>query len=186
VSEESSGPPAATAVGSHRARLFVAVWPPPAVVRALTSMRGADQAGLRWMGPEHWHVTLRFLGAVEVEPAVRALDGLAGQPGAQATVGTAPIRLGREVIGVPVDGLERLAAAVDLAFTGLGRDPDHRPFRGHLTLARGKGVRGLRVAALAGPMDWPVESVSLVRSHLGSGGARYEDVAVVNLGPVLG
>ena len=87
---------------------------------------------------------------------------------------------------LPVDGLERLAAAVDLAFTGLGRDPDHRPFRGHLTLARGKGVRGLRVPALAGPMDWPVESVSLVRSHLGSGGARYEDVAVVKLGPVLG
>jgi len=138
------------------------------------------------MGREHWHVTLRFLGTVEVVPAVRALEALAGGPGARTIVGAAPIRLGREVLAFPVDGLEELAAAVDLAFTGLGRDPDHRPFRGHLTLARGKGVRGLRVPALAAPVDWPVGSVSLVRSHLGSGGSRYDDVAVVELGPVLG
>lgn len=171
---------------AERARLFVAVWPPSRVVDALTALRGADRLGVRWMGEEQWHVTLRFLGTVAVEPAVRALEAVAGVAAARATVGAAPLRLGREVLAFPVDGLEELAAAVDLAFTGLGRDPDHRPFRGHLTLARGKGVRGLRVPALAGPMDWPVESVSLVRSHLGSGGARYEDVAVVKLGPVLG
>ena len=188
MSSAPSGPAAggSVGVGPERARLFVAIWPPLAVVRALTSLRGADQPGVRWMGPEHWHVTLRFLGTVEVEPALRALDRLAGEAGAAATVGAAPIRLGREVVAFPVDGLERLAAAVDLAFHGLGRDPDHRPFRGHLTLARGKGVRDLHVPALAGPMYLAVRSVSLVRSHLGSGGARYEDVAVAPLGPVLG
>ena len=94
------------------------------------------------MGPEHWHVTLRFLGTVEVAPAVDALSPLAGTPGALAVVGATPVRLGREVIALPVDGLSRLAAAVDTAFAGLGRDPDHRPFRGHLTLARGRGSAG--------------------------------------------
>ncbi len=143
-------------------------------------------AGVRWMGPEHWHVTLRFLGTVEVGRAVSALGRLAGQPGALAVVGAAAVRFGREVIAVPVEGLAPLAAAVDTAFAGLGRDPDHRPFRGHLTLARGKGVGGLAGLRLAEPLEWPVGSVSLVRSHLGRGGARYEDVAAVDLDPVLG
>jgi 2'-5' RNA ligase len=138
------------------------------------------------MGPEHWHVTLRFLGTVEVEEAVRALGRLAGQSGALAVVGAAAVRLGREVIAVPVDGLGSLAAAVDVAFAGLGRDPDHRPFRAHLTLARGKAVRGLAGLRLAAALEWPVNSVSLIRSHLGRSGSRYEDVAVVSLGPVLG
>jgi RNA 2',3'-cyclic 3'-phosphodiesterase len=171
---------------SERARLFVAVRPPVAVVRALTSLRGADMAGVRWMGPEHWHVTLRFLGSVEVAPAVDALSRVAGAPGAVAVVGAGPVRLGREVLALPVDGLSRLAAAVDTAFVGLGRDPDHRPFRGHLTLARGTGIRGVAGPRLGEPMEWVIGTVSLVRSHLGRGGARYEDVAAVDLGPVLG
>ena len=170
----------------ERARLFVAVWPPVAVVRALASLRGPDQPGVRWMGPEHWHVTLRFLGTVEVAPAVDALTHLSDGPGASAVVGSTPVRLGREVIALPVAGLGPLAAAVDIAFAGLGRDPEHRPFRGHLTIARGPQVRGLAGLRLAESLAWPVGSVSLVRSHLGRGGARYEDVAVVELAPVLG
>ena len=138
------------------------------------------------MGPEHWHVTLRFLGNVEVTPAVDALSRLSGVAVAMAVVGPAAVRLGREVLALPVEGLGSLAAAVDDAFAGLGRDPDHRPFRGHLTLARGKGVRGLAGLEMAEPLAWPVGTVSLVRSHLGRAGARYEDLAVVTLAPVLG
>lgn len=138
------------------------------------------------MGPEHWHVTLRFLGTVKVAPAVEALSRVAGAPGAVAVVGANPIRLGREILALPVDGLTPLAATVDTAFAGLGRDPDRRPFRGHLTLARGTGVRGLAGLRLAESMEWAVGSLSLVRSHLGRSGAHYEDVEVVDLGPVLG
>jgi len=181
-SPDSSGSPGS----SERARLFVAVWPPASVLEAVASLRGPDRSGVRWMGPEHWHVTLRFLGTVEVAPAVAALSRLTGAPGAVAVVGAVPVRLGREVLALPVDGLSRLAATVDTAFAGLGRDPDHRPFRGHLTLARGTGVRGLPGLRRAEPLEWLVGSVSLVRSHLGRGGARYEDVAAVDLGPVLG
>ena len=120
----------------------MAVWPPPSVLAALASLRGADEPGVRWMGPEHWHVTLRFLGTVDVAPAVEALSQLLGCARALAVVATTPVRLGREVIALPVDGLVPLAAAVDAAFAGLGRRPDHRPFRGHLTLARGTGSAG--------------------------------------------
>jgi 2'-5' RNA ligase len=191
---EAAGPPGSSASpaspgssgSSERARLFVAVWPPPSVLAVLASLRGPAQSGVRWTGPEQWHVTLRFLGTVDVAPSLDALSRLAAAPGALAVVGSTPVRLGREVIALPVDGLSRLAAAVDTAFAGLGRDPDHRRFRGHLTLARGEGVRGLAGLRLAEPVEWAVASVSLVRSHLGPGGARYEDVRAVALGPVLG
>ncbi|MDQ1444823.1 MAG: hypothetical protein QOI20_1287, partial [Acidimicrobiaceae bacterium] len=44
-------------------RLFVAVWPRPEVVDALARLPRPDVPGLRWTGPDHWHVTLVFLGA---------------------------------------------------------------------------------------------------------------------------
>jgi len=168
-----------------RARLFVAVWPPPAVLSALAAVRGADAPGVRWMGEEQWHVTLRFLGTVELGPAVHALEQLGGADLTTAVVEPSAVRLGREVLALRVDGLADLAAAVDQAFTGLGR-ADHRPFRGHVTLARGQDVRDLVGVRLPAPTEWTVASVSLVRSYLGGGGARYEDVAVVPLGPVVG
>jgi 2'-5' RNA ligase len=39
---------------------------------------------------------------------------------------------------------------------------------------------------LPASIEWTVNSVSLVRSHLNRAGARYEDVAVVPLGSVVG
>jgi RNA 2',3'-cyclic 3'-phosphodiesterase len=179
-----SGP--AESLVSERARLFVAVWPPSGVLSALAAVRGADGPGVRWMGEEQWHVTLRFLGTVELAAALRALDEVRRVPGAIAVVQPSAVRLGREVLALSVDGLAHLAMAVDAAFTDLGRAPDHRPFRGHVTLARGKGVRSLGRVALPASMEWTVDSVSLVRSHQGRAGARYEDVAVVPLGPVVG
>ena len=43
-------------------RLFVAVWPPEEVVAELTALPRKDGRGVRFVAPENWHVTLRFLG----------------------------------------------------------------------------------------------------------------------------
>ena len=136
---------------------------------------------MRWTGPEQWHVTLRFLGSLDVAVAVAALDRLRGSPGARAELGLDVVRLGREVLALPVDGLGGLAAAVDVAFDGLGQATEQRTFRGHLTLCRGKAVRAGLVGRPPDRMSWPVESVALVRSHLGRDNARYETVASVEL-----
>jgi 2'-5' RNA ligase len=181
-----SGSTESVASASDRARLFVAVWPPLVVLSALATVRGADRSDVRWTGEEQWHVTLRFLGTVELATAVLALEQLRGARGTIAVVQPSAVRLGREVLALPVDGLADLAARVDQAFTGLGRAPDHRPFRGHVTLARGRGVRGLGGLGLPASIEWTVDSVSLVCSHLDRGGSRYEDVAVVSLGSVVG
>jgi 2'-5' RNA ligase len=160
-------------------RLFVAAWPPPAVVSVLEGMERPDVAGLRWTGPDQWHVTLRFMGSVpDVEPAVGAFDAIEAVA-ATARMGPATGRFGDRVIHVPVGGLEEVAAAVVAATGAVGEPPDERPFHGHITLARPRGRARVDLRRLTGtPLaaEWPVESVTLVSSSTLAGGARYEVV----------
>jgi 2'-5' RNA ligase len=78
-----------------------------------------------------------------------------------------------------VAGLDPLAAAVVDATRAIGRSPDQRSFRGHLTLARVNG----RMPRVAEAIDrrWTVATFDLVRSHLGGGPARYETLAIWSL-----
>jgi RNA 2',3'-cyclic 3'-phosphodiesterase len=166
--------------GREQARLFVAVWPPDEVAAVLTALPRPVVAGVRWTTPEQWHVTLRFLGRADVEEASAALSSLEVEPACAAVLGGRAVRLGREVLALPVEGLADLASATRTVFDGVGRPVEERPFKGHITLARGKGVR----AASVPPVDalaWPVGSVALVRSDLHPTGARYTVVASAEL-----
>lgn len=166
------------------ARLFVAVVPPADVVAAVAALPRPQVDGLRWTGPEQWHVTLRFLGRVDdVEEAARALRS-ARAGAAQAVLGPATGRFGQRVLHVPVGGLDEAAAAVTAATAGLGEPPEDRPFAAHLTLARvSKGARvDLRtLAGRAVEARWPATEVCLMESHLSPRGASYEVVERVAL-----
>jgi 2'-5' RNA ligase len=113
---------------------------------------------------------------------MEALATLAGAPSVVATVDGPPVRLGREVLALPVDGLSDLAGLVADAFAWIGRPPEPRSFRGHLTLARGRAVGTLSRTRSFQRGSFRVREVSLVGSHLGRGPARYETVASVELG----
>jgi 2'-5' RNA ligase len=159
-------------------RLFVGVWPPEEVLDVVEGLRREGRA--RWTRREQWHVTLRFLGEAEPAAAIAALATLRASA-AGAVLGPTVRRLGRGVVQVPVAGLDDLAAAVTAATAGIGVEPERRPFRGHLTLARvdGKvppGVLGQPITA-----RFPVDEVCLVASHLGTGPARYETLLRVPL-----
>ncbi len=101
-------------------RLFVAVWPPESVVEMLLGFERPDVAGVRWTTELQWHVTLRFLG--EVEDPGPVVDALGGVPGGLRAEGVGEVRAtlgptsawfaGRQVLQVPVAGLDALAAAV--------------------------------------------------------------------------
>ena len=137
--------------------------------------------GVRWTGRAQWHVTLRFVGDAEVDAVSAALRGVRAAA-TDAELGPRTQRLGRGVLCVHVGGLEDVAAAVIAATAGLGRPPDHRTFRGHITLARVEGRARPPLTDLPGS-TWPVATFALVRSHLGSGPARYETVATWPLQP---
>jgi 2'-5' RNA ligase len=185
-------------------RLFVAVDPPAVAVQELVDavaplreMPGADR--LRWTGVEGWHLTLAFLGEVPVTEVERLEEVLAG---AAAVNGAHRLRLaggghfGDRVLWVGVDGetwaLRRLADSVREGIKELGMEADERGFHPHLTLARaGSGhghSRAVRrsapgelqgmAAALEGfrGSEWEAAELRLMRSSLGYGPARYEQL----------
>jgi 2'-5' RNA ligase len=179
-------------------RLFIACELPEEWLNALRDVsRALSRAGLgylRWVRPEGIHLTLKFLGEVgrhllpDLETAMR--DACAGRKPfrlALGDIGTFGGRRGVRVVWVGVggdlDALRALQKGVDDQVSALGFAREIRPFSPHLTLARvpetAPSDTGARVAAAlratklppAQPFD--VAELSLVRSQLGPGGARY-------------
>jgi 2'-5' RNA ligase len=168
------------------ARLFIAVRPPAEVLAAIAGLPRPAEAGVRWVPRGQWHVTLRFLGAADVDQAVGALERIspglgAGHP-VEAVVGPAVSRLGRHVICLPVGGLDGLAAVVGAATADLGDPVDPRPFQGHITLARLRHRGACRLAGHPLSARFVVREVELVSSVLGHDGARHEVVRAFALG----
>ena len=157
------------------ARLFIAVWPPEDVAAELTSLHRKDQRGVRFVRPENWHVTLRFLGECHVDDVVAALDDVALDP-ARARLGPAVDVLDERALVVPVAGVDDLARAVITATRDIGARPPKR-FVGHLTLARVKPRAPMpRVLGSLISAEFDVTEVALVQSRLHPDGARYETV----------
>lgn len=157
------------------ARLFVAVWPPDHVIEELSSLHRKDQRGVRFVPPENWHVTLRFLGEADAGEAIEALG--------RATLTPAHVRLGPAVdvfaqraLIVPVSGVDELAATVVEHTKGIGEPPRKR-FAGHLTLARVKAhVPMPRVLGALVDAEFEATEIALIQSRLDPGGARYETI----------
>lgn len=139
----------------------------------LASIPRNDDRGVRFVRPENWHVTLRFLGDVEPDKVVDALAGTTLAP-ARARLGPAVEVMDDRALVVPVAGLDAIAATVIERTKGIGRSPRRR-FTGHLTLARLK-ADGPTPRALGVPInaDFDVDELALVQSRLGPQGARYE------------
>jgi 2'-5' RNA ligase len=172
-------------------RLFVAVWPDDETRRRLAGLElelGRTK-GLRFVGPERWHVTLRFLGEVAEDAVGPLADALLSA--AAAFAGPLECRLGPgtgwftgvRVLHLPAAGLDGLAAAVRAATLPIVGEPaEPEPaFNGHLTLARSRGRR-LGVAALGEmaniPFEaaFPVTALDLVSSQPSPAGHRYTTV----------
>jgi 2'-5' RNA ligase len=157
-------------------RLFVCAWPPAHVVDLLEQLPRPAADGVRWVDPETWHITLRFVGDADLDDLVERL-GRADLPTATLTLGPVVDLLSDRHVVVPVSGADALALAVRSATAGIGeRDPPR--FRGHLTLARAdRDVAGRLVGAPI-TAQFRVREVALVASDLQPGGPAYSTVAV--------
>ena len=161
------------------ARLFVAVRPTPEVVALLSALDRPAVPGVRWSTPEQWLVKLRPLGHVAdrvVGPLCSALEAeLDGAPAVACRLGPATRRLGGQWLGVPVHGLDDLAAVVFEATQELVPVTHPQPFQADLVLARGRVPRELAGRPVAG--SWTARSVALVADRSSPRGARLEDLA---------
>lgn len=175
-------------------RLFVALAPPDSAVEELRSGTSALRRlapELRWTRPEHWHLTLAFLGEVDsdvVDPLSGGLAQVAARhPPLSVSFGGGG-RFGHRVLWTRVhgdlDGLGRLAGSVRATARRSALPIDERPYRPHLTLARATGATDLaplveRLASYVG-RPWVATRLYLVHSRLGAGTdgyARYETAA---------
>jgi RNA 2',3'-cyclic 3'-phosphodiesterase len=186
--------------GPERARLFVALELPAEVRGALSTWArergaGADTVRLRLVEPESLHVTLCFLGSrpmAEVdEIAAAGRVAVSALPAPELTLGDAlwlpPRRPHVLAVALADDDEARLAAvqsALARALVAGGfYQPETRPFRAHVTVARVH--RDAHVRPRERPPPEPIgftgERVTLFASRLGKGPARYEALATVTL-----
>jgi 2'-5' RNA ligase len=183
-------------VSDERARLFVAL-ELGAEVRAAVHAWAREHAGavpgLRLVELASLHVTLCFLGsrpATEVGEIAGACRAVAGLAAPDLTLGEAlwlPPRRPRVLTVELADEAGRLGAVhsvlSDALVAGGSYEPEARPFLAHVTVARvGRDAR-IRAQALPAPEParFSADTVTLFRSRLGQGPARYEALASVML-----
>lgn len=183
-------------------RLFIALNLPAKqrkqIHEAASPLRN-NELPVRWLAPETYHLTLKFLGEVRQEKlpkieevvqrvadTTRAFSLEIGGFGAFPT-----IRRPRVLwIGVePTPALRCLKQDLEWGLTDYGFERETRAFHPHITLGRvesdqGAGAfRGLDelAAALDYRGEFDVDEVDLMRSHLSRKGARYSVVRSAEL-----
>ncbi len=123
-------------------RLFAGLEIPPHVGQTLSNLRGG-LPGARWIDPENYHVTLRFIGDIDGASAneiASMLDRVNRKPfevtvrGLSSFGGKKP----RAVVAtvVPTRPLIELQAELERLMQRIGLDPEGRKFSPHVTLAR--------------------------------------------------
>jgi 2'-5' RNA ligase len=180
-------------VNDEQGRLFVALELPGEVREELIVWRDhalAGVSGLRGVALESLHVTLCFLGSLPVtevdavwEACRVALPGRTGSAPPPLVLGAAvwlPARRPR-VLAVSVGdfggGLADAQAVISGALVSGGwYRVESRRFLAHVTVARvGRGPAVQAVELAAPPaIEFVGTTVTLFRSHLGRGAARYE------------
>ena len=133
-------------------RLFAGLEIPAEIGQSLSNLRGG-LPGARWIDPENYHVTLRFIGDI---------DGMSANE-----IASMLFRINRKPFEVKVQGLQsfggkkpravvasvepcrpliELQAELERLMQRLGLDPEGRKFTPHVTLARLRNPYPLDVA----------------------------------------
>jgi len=167
-------------------RLFTGLEVPAQVTTMLALKRGGLY-GARWIDPENYHITLRFIGDVDHKTANEVIDGLDRLVDSEAFSirldhlgsfgGDKPRAL---YAGAQSNtALLRLQAAQERVLQRVGLVPEGRKFVPHVALARLRGGAAGEVArfmAFAGrfePLEFQVGRFVLFSSRDSVGGGPY-------------
>ena len=175
-------------------RLFVALDLPRSLRERLSWMAGG-LPGARWVAPENYHVTLRFIGELpgwRAEEVDIALAGLRAPGFTLQLAGIGTHEKGGKVnalwAGVERNlQLDHLQTKIETALQRAGLERERRRFVPHVTLARLDSIPEAKVAAwVAGHNLFrsdpvPVEHFTLFSSRLGKEQAAYVPEVEYNL-----
>jgi 2'-5' RNA ligase len=174
-------------------RLFIAVFPPADVQQ--TAYRAADPLrpghdAVAWVRKENLHYTMRFLGEVDEGGAKRASEAMraaaASRPKFGASLGgfgAFPSARRARVLWIAMlqgaEPMRLLASALEASLASRGFEPGDDGFEPHLTVGRVRVPSDWTARLLDAPTleaRFQVDRLQLVKSELGSGGARYEKI----------
>jgi 2'-5' RNA ligase len=166
-------------------RLFTGLELPEGVAGQLAFLRGGV-VGARWMEPDDYHITLRFIGDIDARTARDLEEALGDIRRPKAVIrfdelgwfgGDKPRAIVAKVKADPA--LMDLQAEHERRLRRLGIEPETRKYTPHVTLARLRGVRQASVAsylAERGPLvadSFSAERFVLYSAREGSGGGPY-------------
>ncbi|WP_426175105.1 RNA 2',3'-cyclic phosphodiesterase [Massilia sp. TWR1-2-2] len=162
-------------MGADTVRLFIALWPGPAVRAALVQWRD----GVAWPASaspartEQLHVTLHFLGSVPRERITQLaqrlrvpFDPFELEFGHRELWHGSIAVLAPDPVPAP---LLALHASLAEALERLGITPEARAYRPHVTLAR--RAAHLTETIAGPPIAWRVDGYALMQSKTGDGSA---------------
>src|SRR5436309_8240715 len=185
----------------ERHRIFVAIRIPDQIKVAMAAAQAElrhvlPERAVNWTKPEQLHLTLKFLGNVEVQRVDTLMQQLGG-----ACNGFSPLRLGAERVGAFTDlrfpqviwvgskddtgQLTQLQGAVEAASGEFTSQPAEERFSGHVTLGRAKRLKRREAQILSGWLsrmadrsfgEWTANEIDLMRSELSSEGARHTSI----------
>jgi 2'-5' RNA ligase len=168
-------------------RLFVALDLPWWLRERLSLLPGSGIPGARWVQPENYHLTLRFIGetpAHRAEDIDHALAGLRGRGFSLTFAGLGVFHKGGRSTSLWV-GVERnpqldhLQGKIETALQRAGLEPERRRFAPHVTLARLDAVPEAKLGAFVQAHNLfrsepvPIEHFTLFSSRLGKEQSVY-------------
>ena len=166
-------------------RLFTGLEIPPEISQSLSYLRGG-LPGARWIDPEDYHVTLRFIGDI---------DGMAANE-----IASTLLRINRKPFEVSLQGLSsfggkkpravvasvapsrplmELQAELERLMQRFGLDPEGRKFTPHVTLARLRDTSSQELADYLSVRGYfptrvfPASRFVLFSSRASTGGGPY-------------
>jgi 2'-5' RNA ligase len=166
-------------------RIFTGLEVPPAIGQELALLRGG-LPGARWIDPENYHVTLRFIGDVDdmVAREVASMLGQVRRTGFELRFGALSAFGGRRPRAL-VAALAHTRALMDLQaeherlMRRVGLDAEGRKFTPHVTLARLRETSSRQVADYLsarpplGTLSFTVGRFVLFSSRASVGGGPY-------------
>src|SRR5882757_744101 len=166
-------------------RIFTGLEIPADVAQSLAMLRGG-LPGARWIDPENYHLTLRFIGDVDDLTAheVASLLGRVRRPSLELRFGELSAFGGRRPRAViaalaHTPALMELQAEHERLMQRVGLEPEGRKYTPHVTLARLRDSSSRAVAeylstrALIRPPPFRVSRFVLFSSRTSVGGGPY-------------